>query len=210
MTYIYFDESGDLGFDFTKCGTSTKFSLAFLILNNKRQISSLVKKVFTSLPKAAKYKNSGVLHAYYEKAATIKKLLTGLAMKDVSIATIHLDKRKVPIANNPHELYANMVTALINRLCSDGIINGADGITLIASRCNTSKSLNARFSQNIINHALATKINVSIVKPFDDKCLQAVDFVSWAFWRKYEMSDSTYADILSEKVVMEYIWTSTL
>jgi hypothetical protein len=97
MIYIYADESGDMGFDFTKGGTSSHFSIAFLMLNERerRTVSSLVRKVFLSLPRATKRKNSGVLHAHYEKASTVAKLLTGLAQKDVKIASIRLDKRRV-------------------------------------------------------------------------------------------------------------------
>ena len=41
--------------------------------------------------------------------------------------------------------------------------------------------------------------------PSDDKCLQAVDFVSWALWQKYEKGDETYSDIISGKIVKEYV-----
>ena len=95
MTYIYFDESGDMGFKFEKAGTSKQFLVAFLIVNEKRPISSLVRKVFSLLSPAIKRRNSGVLHAYYEKATTITKLLRGLAQRDVKIASMRLYKRKV-------------------------------------------------------------------------------------------------------------------
>jgi len=204
MTYIYFDESGDLGFDFSKRGTSEQFLVTFMIAENKRPISTLVKKTFASLPVATKRKHSGSLHAYYEKKATRIKLLRGLAAKDVKIATIRLSKHKILIAGDPHELYANIAITLINRLFADGIINDADAVTLIASRRNTSKILNARFSESIINDARGTKFGVNIVKPVDDKCLQAVDFISWAFWQKYEKNDNTYARLLANKTIREY------
>jgi hypothetical protein len=115
-----------------------------------------------------------------------------------------LDKRKVLVKGDPNELYANIIISLINRLYADGAISGTEDITLIASRRNTSKSLNAKFAENIISHTKGSRINIEIVKPSDDRCLQAVDFVSWAFWQKYEKGDSTYADLLSEKVLHEY------
>ena len=204
MTYIYFDESGDLGFDFSKSGTSNWFLIAFLITKNKRPISSLVKKLFRSLPVAKNYKRSGVLHARYEKSSTVKKLLVGLSTKEVEIATIRLDKRKVLIANNPNELYANIVISLINRLYGDGVFDKSDHVSLVASQRNTSKSLNMRFSESIVTSEHGTKFTVSIVKPFDDKCLQATDFVSWAFWQKYERGNSEFTDLIADKVLHEY------
>jgi hypothetical protein len=52
MKTIYFDESGDLGFDFTKEGTSNYFIATFLISTNARPIISAVKKVFRSMSKS--------------------------------------------------------------------------------------------------------------------------------------------------------------
>ena len=204
MTNIFIDESGDLGFDFSKQGTSSWFSITFLITKNKRPISALVKKVFKSLPIAKTYKNSGVLHARYEKPSTVKKLLVGLSTKDIKIVTMRLDKRKILIAENQNDLYANIVISMINRLYGDGLFDNNDQVNLVASQRNTSKSLNIRFSESIVNSSLGTKFTVSIVKPFDDKCLQAVDFLSWAFWQKYEKGNNEYTELIMDKVVHEF------
>ena len=41
--------------------------------------------------------------------------------------------------------------------------------------------------------------------PSDDKCLQAVDFISWALWKKYENDDESYSDIIADKIIKEYV-----
>jgi len=205
MVYIYFDESGDLGFDFSKGGTSGHFSVAFLITNEKRPIYSLVKKVYLSLPRATKRKSSGVLHAYYEKASTITKLLQGISKKDVKVASMRLDKRKVLLTGNPNELYTSLVVTLINRLYADGVICDTDELVLVASRRNTNKNLNVVFSESIVRRAHGLKFSVNVVPPSDDKCLQAVDFISWAFWQKYEKGDETYIALIADKIVQEYV-----
>jgi hypothetical protein len=205
MIYIYQDESGDMGFDFTKGGTSNHFSVAFLILNEQHPVRSLIKNVFASLPRATKRRNSGVLHAHYEKAITITRLLRGLATKDIRIASMRLDKRKVLLTGSTHELYANIVVTLVNRLYMDGIVSGTEDITLIASRMNTSKSLNANFSEGVVNRANGINFKVSIAKPSEDKCLQAVDFISWSLWQKYEKGDDTYAALIADRIVKEYV-----
>jgi len=46
MKSIFQDETGDLGFDFTKEGTSDYFIIAFLITENPKQIQSVIKKTF--------------------------------------------------------------------------------------------------------------------------------------------------------------------
>ena len=48
-------------------------------------------------------------------------------------------------------------------------------------------------------------LNVAIEKPSNDKCLQAADFVSWALWQKYEKGDESFANLLSDRVVREYV-----
>jgi hypothetical protein len=202
MVYIYFDESGDLGFDFSKRGTSRHFSIAFLITTNKRPIISLVKKVFVSLP--TKLKSKGLLHAHHEKFATIKKLLNGLITKEIQIATVYLDKHKYLSADNPHQLYADMVITLVNRLYQEGVLHDTDEVSLIASQRNTNRKLNEHFSDSVLNNSKGLKLALNIVKPFDDKCLQAVDFISWAYWQKYENNDSTYSDVLADKNIFEY------
>ena len=204
MVYLYLDESGDLFFDLTKKGSSKKFSIAFLVVKNKRPVQKLVKKVFKTLPPALIRKCNGVLHAKYEKPVTIKRLLTGLATKDVFIASMCLDKRKILLSTDQNELYTNIVISLINRLYADGLFDNNYDINLIASQRNTSRSLNKRFSDNLIESKHGKKFAVSIVKPSDDKCLQAVDFVSWALWQKYEREDNTYSDLITDKIIHEY------
>jgi len=205
MTYIYLDESGDMGFDFAKSSTSSYFSIAFLILHEQRPVISLVKRVFTSLPKAVVRRSNGMLHSYYEKPITRERLLRGLAKKDIKIASMRLNKRKVLLTEHQSELYANIVITLINRLYKDGIINDREDITLVASRMHTSKSLNTKFDENVTTQTTGKKFSVNIVKPSDDKCLQAVDFVSWALWQKYENCDKSYSDIISDRIVKEYV-----
>jgi len=205
MVHIYFDESGCLGFDFSKSGTKRFLLITFLIMKERRPIISLVKRVHLTLPKKQKRSQGSYLHANYEKPITIKRLLTGLAAKDIEIATMRLDKRKVFLSGNPNELYSSMVVALINRLYSDGIINSSDSIEFIASRRNTSKKLNDDFSECIVNFTQNVSFVSKIMAPSDDKCLQAVDFVSWALWQKYENGDESYSDIISSKIVKEYV-----
>ena len=205
MIYIYADESGCLGFDFSRSGTKKHLLITFLILKECRPIISLVKKTVRTLPKKTLRKRNSYLHANYEKSITIKRLLRGLAINDVVIATMRLDKRKVLVSGNPNELYSSMFVALINRLYTDGILRKSDNIKFVASRRNTSKKLNDDFSKSIEHGTRDISFDHSIMAARDDKCLQAVDFVSWYLWQKYEIGDESYSDIITDKIVKEYI-----
>jgi len=204
MIHIYADESGCLGFDFTKSGTKKHMLITFLILRECRPIISLVKKVTLSLPKL-RMKKGAYLHAHYEKPITIKRLLKGLATKDVTIATIRFDKQKVLMPSNPNVLYSNMVVTLLNSLYAEGIIKESDEINFISSRRNTSKKLNDDFTKSIERFRNNDCFHSYILPARDDKCLQAVDFVSWAMWQKYENKDETYSEIITDKIVKEYV-----
>jgi len=204
MVHIYFDESGCLGFDFSKKGTKNHILITFLILDECRPIISLVKKVILTLPKI-RIKKGAYLHSHYEKPITRTRLLRGLATKDVKIATMRLDKRKVFVSGNANELYSTLVVSLINRLYTDGMIQKADEIKFTASRRNTSEKLNDDFLESIEQSTPKVKFMPSILSARDDKCLQAVDFVSWALWQKYENGDETYSDIVADKIVKEYV-----
>jgi len=179
--------------------------ITFLIVKECRPISSLVKSIYLTLPKKFKRSRGSYLHANYEKPITRQRLLKGLATKDVTIATMRLDKRKVFLPGNPNELYSNMVVALINRLYSDGIISKSDSIQFVASRRNTSKKLNDDFSESIKHCTNDVSFETRIMAPSDDKCLQAVDFVSWALWQKYEFGNQKYSDMIANKIAREYV-----
>jgi len=93
----------------------------------------------------------------------------------------------------------------MKKIYADGVIKETDNINLVASLRNTSKKLNDDFSSNILGSTKKVKFNISIVMASVNKCLQAVDFVSWALWQKYENGDETYSDIITDKIVKEYV-----
>ncbi|MDH4161855.1 MAG: DUF3800 domain-containing protein [Nitrospirota bacterium] len=206
MSYIFMDESGDLGFDFAKKGTSQYFIITFLFSSNKRGIEKCVKKVHAGLCK--RYRAIGELHAYKEEPITRKRLLSLLAGKDCGIMAIVLNKKKV-YANLQDEkpvLYNYVTNILLDRIFSKKLLVTSEPIEIIASRKETSKFLNLNFksylqSQLAKNHNVSVKI--SIKTPAEEKALQAVDFASWAIFRKYESRDEEYYKIIKRRVVEE-------
>lgn len=199
------DESGNLGFDFTKKGTTSYFLVTFLFAERKRAIEKCVRKVHRGLKK--KYKKVGILHAYKEEPVTRRRLLSLLSEKDCKIMTILLNKRKVytKLQNEKSVLYNYVTNILLDRIFSKRILTGAS-YQIIASRKETNRFLNQNFkfylsSQVALNHEV--DIEIYIKTPSEEKCLQAVDFVSWAIFRKYEYGDESYYKIIKDKIVEE-------
>ena len=208
MPYIFLDERGDLGFDFSKKKTSKYFVITFLFLKSKGSVENIVKKIFRTFNKNEIKRHSGVLHAYKEKPNTRLKLLTMLKGKDVSIISIYLNKKKVytKLKNEKHVLYNYVANILLDRVYSRKLIPIDQPIHLIASRRETNKFLNQNFKHYLESQS-DSKHNVRLIievrKPSEEKCLQVVDFVSWAIFRKREHNEDAYYNIIKPKIVEE-------
>lgn len=207
MAYIFLDESGDLGFDFSKKGTSKFFLITILFCHEKRAIEKIVKKVHSGLKKKHKQKG-GVLHAYREKPITRQRMLSLLAEKDLMILTIYLNKAKVHtnLKDEKDVLYNYVTNILLDRILTRKLIPIDKKITLVASRKETNKFLNLNFKSYLSNQVKLKHqidLEVEIKTPFEEKALQAVDFVSWSIFRKYQYQDELYYNIIKRKIFEE-------
>lgn len=203
------DESGDLGFDFEKRGTTNHFVITLLFAANKRPIEKCVRKVHAGFLKKSEGKGR-ILHAYHEKPATRIRLLGDLAKKDVSIVTIILNKRKVYTRLHEQKalLYNYVTNILLDRVFKKKLIPATYRIELIAERRETNKFFNANFKdylerQVINNHKV--NLMVEVKTSFEEKALQAVDFASWAIFRKYEQGDDSYYNLI-KGIIIEESW----
>lgn len=207
MAHILLDESGDLGFDFSKKGTTNYFLITFLFCENKKPIEKCIKKTYTGLRK--KHKKQGkILHAYTENPITRQRLLRCISNKDCSILAIYLNKKKVytKLQEEKAVLYNYVTNILLDRIFTRRLIPINQKINLIASKRETSVFLNTNFKSYLKNQAFNThniNLHIDIKTPFEDKALQAVDFVSWSIFRKYEYRDEFYYNIIKGKVVEE-------
>ena len=208
MAFIFLDESGDLGFNFKKKKTSKFFVVTFLFVKDRGPIEKIVKKIFHNFtPKERKF-HHGVLHAFKETQKTRTKVLTILSEKDVSIITIYLNKKKVytKLQEEKHVLYNYVANILLDRLYAKKLISLNTPIHLIASRRETNKFLNDNFqnylkNKVIVNHRLDIKIEIK--SPHQEKCLQIADVVCWAIFRKYEIGDVIYYNLIKNKIIEE-------
>jgi hypothetical protein len=208
MAYIFLDESGDLGFDFTKKKTSHYFVITFLFVDNKRPVEKIVKKIFAGLTRKQIKAHDGILHSYKESPRTRQKLLSGLAGKDVSILAIYLNKKKVytKLQDEKQVLYNYVTNILLDRIMTRRLLPLNKKVTLIASRYETNKLLNENFKdylsgQILQNHKI--KLEIEIKTPHQEKCLQVVDMASWAIFRKWEHQDESYYNLIKSKIVEE-------
>ena len=123
--------------------------------------------------------------------------------------TIYLNKNKVytRLQDEKQVLYNYVTNILLDRVYTKRIIPiRMKNIELIASRRETNKFLNENFKSYLNNQAKnrhSVDIKVQIKTPSEEKTLQAVDFVSWAIFRKYEYADDTFYNIIKNRMVEE-------
>ena len=204
MNYIFLDESGDLGFSER---SSRWFILTIVLTNNHRKIEKCVKKVHKGLKK--KYKKIKELHAYHADSATRKRILRLLAeVDDLQVYSIILNKKKVytDLQNQKNFLYNYTANILLDRLHNKNIIEQDDRILIYIDQRETNKFLKKNFEDYLRNNLGKWQNNgfdIKIKPSHTEKCLQAVDFISWAIFRKYESGDYEYYEIIKNKIIGE-------
>lgn len=206
MAYVFLDESGDLGFKET---SSKWFLFTILLTNNHRRVEKVIKKIKKGLSKKYRIRE---LHAYHADPVTRNRMLRKLAeIEDLKIMTIILNKRKVyvDLQNQKNYLYNYTANILLDRLHNKKIIKIDEPINLYIDQKDTNKFIRENFSQylegNIIKRGNNGRIEINIKPSHTERCLQAVDFVSWAIFRKYEMGDYEYYNKIKDKIVEEKI-----
>mgnify|MGYP001619047912 CR=1 FL=1 len=205
--YIFLDESGDLGFNPRK-NNSRYFIVTMLFVSDKSPIEKTVKKIHKQLRKKVKKLSGGILHCYKEKPPTRVKLLSLLTKCNCAIMAIYLNKSKVytRLQDEKHVLYNYVANILLDRIASRKFLHGNTNIILVASKRETNKFLNANFKNYIqtqMNNKHKLLMKIEIKTPSEEKALQAVDFISWAIFRKYEHGDNQYYDLIKQIIVEE-------
>jgi len=207
MAYIFLDESGDLGFDFTKKKTSKFFVITCLFIGDKRPIEKIIKKTHSELKKKHK-RRFGVLHAVKESPVIRQRLLKRLNEKDCIVITIYLNKKRVytKLQEEKAVLYNYVANILLDRIYSKKLIPTDKKAEIIASKKETNKFLNENF-KNYLNNQMKNRhkidVAIQIKTPSQEKALQAVDFISWAIFRKYEYGDDSYYNVIKNKIPEE-------
>lgn len=204
MSYIFLDESGDLGFSER---SSRWFVLTIIFTNNHRKVEKCVKKVHRGLKK--KHKKIKELHAYHADNITRKRVLRYLSeVEDLKVLSIILNKKKVYTDLRSQKIYLYNYTAniLLDRMYNKKILNDGETVYIYIDQRETNKFLKKNFEDYLKNN-LVEKANNNfdiLIRPsHTEKCLQAVDFISWTLFRKYEQGDYEYYEIIKDKIIEE-------
>jgi undecaprenyl pyrophosphate synthase len=204
MAYIFLDESGDLGF---KKKSSKWFLFTLVVIDNPRPLEKVISKARTGLKKKYKHRFSE-LHAYHCDDVTRTRILKSLARLDIAVITTILNKRKVyvDLQNQKNYLYNYTANVILDRLINSKLIANNHEISLVADRKDTKKNLRDNFI-SYITEAMKKRrdgnFKMSLAASHDERGLQAVDFISWSIFRKYEKDDLQFYDFIKSKIIDE-------
>lgn len=204
MAYIFLDESGDLGF---KSTSSRWFLFTIAMVSDPRALERVVKRVWRPLKR--KHKKLGELHASHEKDITRTRVLSRLnEVPNLKILCTILNKQKVHIdlQNQKNYLYNYTANILLERLHTKEVLKPNEPIHLYIDRKDTKKQLRENFIQYLTTSMAKRRdgpFKVELHSSHENKSLQAVDFLSWAIFRKYEKGDYEFYEIIKNKIAEE-------
>ncbi len=204
MAYIFLDESGDLGF---KKSSSKWFVFTIAIISDERALERVIKKIWKPLKE--KHKKLGELHAYHANDVTRTRVLKKLSqVPDLKVLSVVLNKKKVYIdlQNQKNYLYNYTANILLDRLHSQKSLNDNEPMNVYIDRKDTKKKLRENFIKYLTDSMKDRRkapFSVVLHSSHENKSLQAVDFISWAIFRKYERGDYEFYEIIKDKIVDE-------
>ena len=208
---IYLDESGDLGFDFNRSGTSQYLIMTCLVCENLEAIQT-VKKAIRLTRKNKLGKNIGEVKGSNTSPA-VKKYFFNHLEKNANweIMTVAANKQAWLLKHDhstssidKNLFYDEVAKRLLSQI---QIIADAQHIQLIIDKSKTPSALkdfNHRISTTLSNFISAkTKLSIHHRHSFAEAGLQAIDLFSWGIYRKYQLIDHEWYDVFKHRIALE-------
>ena len=191
--HIYLDESGDLGFN---SQSSNHIVIALLITKSPFKIERCIKRI---RQRKLKKKLKELPEIKFNKSDELirEKTLKCIANEPIDIAYIILDKNRLnpDMQHHKQEIY-NLITGYLLRCLP---YENSTTSKLIVDKRIFNKVIRADFDKYIKQKA-AFKVDITHENSESNKCLQAVDFIAGAIFRKYESGDSRYYNIIKDRI----------
>lgn len=210
--FVYLDESGDLGFDFTKGGTSRYFVVTLLVVPTQEENRRLGKAVERTLKNKMRRKRKS-------PTAELKGSLTKSSIKiyffkqmrqvEFGIYTLVLNKARVfeELRSNKAGLYNFMSRLLIER-CPLG--KSKEKVILTLDKSKDQKEI-TEFNRSLliqVQKQLPEEVVIEIYHRLshENKGIQAADLFSWGIFRKYERKDTQWYELFKSRIAFETLY----
>jgi hypothetical protein len=212
---IYLDESGDLGAELSKSGTSQHFVITLLVCDNQAVADGFKQAVRRTLKNKVNHPKKGKLVNEFKGMST--KFVTKcyfyrhLPETGWRIYTIILDKARAyePLTTPEgqkrlYDLLAQLILAKVDFQPLDDTLN-------LIMDCRKNREEIKKFNASLINQLkayLSSRILLEIKHDSsqENSALQAVDLFCWGIYRKYERKDEEWYAIFKPAIVFEELY----
>jgi hypothetical protein len=211
--YIYLDESGDLGFDYSKDGTSEKFTLTLLVcdsLQSKKAIKKAVSRTIKNKIKGKRKidKTFKELKGTNTSAAVKAYFYRQIQSDGWGLYTVILNKRRVYSQFHPSTGQSKLYNFLSGFIIQQLPLNHVQtNVHLIVDKSKNRAEIRDfnQYLQNYIEGQLPlnTGLTIEHLGSHEDPGLQAVDLFCWGIARKYNLQDTQWYDQFAEKIRFE-------
>jgi hypothetical protein len=181
------------------------------IVSNKRSLEHVVNKVWSLLP--VKYKRFGELHAHHSTESIRKRVLRLIGnAQDLKILSVIVNKNHVSLEarKNVDLLYARIARMLTAVFILMDLCAHEDLIEIIIDKKYTRETTrNVLLDHMSVPLSIAgfSKVRVRFEVSHKEKSIQAVDFISWAIFRKHEIGDTVPYECIKTKIIVEELLT---
>jgi hypothetical protein len=211
--FIYLDESGDLGFDFSKVKTTRKFVITALVCFSPAAERDFEKAMRRTLKKKVnRTKNKSRWVAELKGTGTslpVKRyFLHQIRCHDWAVYALVLNKPRVdePLRTRAgkKKLYNFLARFLIEKL---PVRQATTNVRLIIDRSKNVREIDD-FNQYVENHLQAilplnTGLTIEHLTSHERAGLQAVDLFCWGVARKYERGDLAWYNLFRHMLKYE-------
>jgi len=210
---IYLDESGDLGFDFTKPKTTKKFVITLLVCDSnevsaafRMAVRRTLKNKINRIKNRAKWLTE--LKGTNTSIETKKYFFKQIKKQGWQLYSVVLNKSRVEkhlqTIKGQNKLYNFLARFLIEKL---PLRQTFTNVRLIVDRSKNKNEIQD-FNQYLKNQIeallpLNTALSVEHLNSKESTGLQAVDLFCWGVARKYELSDSHWYNVFRHKIIYE-------
>jgi len=215
MSYLYLDESGNLGHQFQHSGVSRHFVITILEIPDGAAKKAMEKAVV----KTMRHKVYGKGKHHRNIVTELKGAKTSLEIKQYfyrlvadipfNLYTVILDKKRFinHLQFNRSRVY-NFITQLV--LKQMPLENATNSVMLIVDRSKSRDEIR-EFDASLFKQLEArippqTPLIIKHNYSHENKPLQAVDLFAWGIYRKYEVGDTEWYEVFREKIVYEQIY----
>ena len=199
LQFAFIDESGNVA----SFRQNHILVVAALGMDNSRSIARIIRK---TQKKYGSSLASGELKAKKSDDALTESLLTALVQEKIEIFSVIIDRRVIEhLPEDPEDVYRWAVARLVVKL-----VKAHPNIEIVLDRRYTKENLRYLLEKKIREAISGLPQRYVMIRQEDSmltKELQAVDFIAWAFFQKYERGNTKFHDWIAARIIEEELVT---